>query len=220
MGHLMIAVALLAFAGLDLVFVRFSDTPAAALTFAVLSFLILLILSGAAGSFMDGSGNRTIPPRPLLGPGLTAVLARLALAAFVPVLLLLLLAYIQELDDPLDPNETVQLGSTITVFWLLMSLALVGAVLGFLWPPHRCLGGCSGWRHRGVGPKPVELVQGRRQPGRITAGPVYLDGVGVYLPHRRLGGTRLAPHRRIVSVSDPAQRFGVTETPVASFWPD
>ena len=108
MGHLMIAVALLAFAGLDLVFVRFSDTPAAALTFAVLSFLILLILSGSAGSFLRGPVNQAIPPRPLLGPGVTAVLARLAVAAFVPVLLLVLLAYIQEIDDPLDPSETVQ----------------------------------------------------------------------------------------------------------------
>ena len=139
MGHLMIAVALLAFAGLDVVFVRFSDTPVAALTFAVLSFLIFVILSGSAGSFMagsitDGSGNRPIPPRPLLGPGLSAVLARIALAAFVPVLLLVLLAYIQEFDDPLNPSETAQLGSTIAVFWLLMSMALTGAVLGFLWP--------------------------------------------------------------------------------------
>ena len=134
MRHLMIAVSLLAFAGLDLVFVRFSDSPSAALVFAVLAYLILLILTSTAGSFVDESENLPNPPRPLLGPGLTAVLARIAVAAFIPLVLLILLAYIPDLDDPLDPSETVQLGSTFAVFWLLMSLALVGAVLGFLWP--------------------------------------------------------------------------------------
>ena len=134
MSHLMIAVALLVFAGLDVVFVKFSDTPSAALVFAVLAYLILLILSGSAGGFVDESENLANPPGPLLGPGLTAVLARIALSAFIPLLLLLLLAYVQDLDDPLHPSETVQLGSTFAVFWLLMSLALVGAVLGFLWP--------------------------------------------------------------------------------------
>jgi hypothetical protein len=62
------------------------------------------------------------------------LLVRTSLAAVIPVVLLLILAYIPDLDDPLDPSETVQLGSTFAVFWLLMSLALVGAVLGFLWP--------------------------------------------------------------------------------------
>ena len=59
MRHLIIAAALLAFAGLDVVFVEFSDTPTAALMFALLSFLILLILSGAAGGYSDqpDSGN-------------------------------------------------------------------------------------------------------------------------------------------------------------------
>ena len=134
MSHLMIAVALLVFAGLDVVFVKFSDTPSAALVFAVLAYLILLILSGSAGSFVDESENLANPPGPLLGPGLTAVLARISLSAFIPLLFLLLLAYVQDLDDPLQPSETIQLGSTFAVFWLLMSLALVGAVLGFLWP--------------------------------------------------------------------------------------
>ena len=47
---MMIATALLAFAGLDVVFVEPSDTPAAALTFAVLSYMILLLLSGSTGA--------------------------------------------------------------------------------------------------------------------------------------------------------------------------
>ena len=42
----MIAVAVVALAGLDLVFVRFSETPTAALTFAVLAFLILKTAPG------------------------------------------------------------------------------------------------------------------------------------------------------------------------------
>jgi hypothetical protein len=31
-------------------------------------------------------------------------------------------------------NPTVQLGSVVAVFWLLGSIGLTGAVLGFLWP--------------------------------------------------------------------------------------
>ena len=39
MHHLLIAVALLSLVGLDLIFVSFSHTPSAALTFAVLSYV-------------------------------------------------------------------------------------------------------------------------------------------------------------------------------------
>ena len=134
MRHLMIAVALLAFAGLDVIFVEFSDTPAAALTFAVLAYLILLLLSGTAGSFGDKLSDYTVYIGPLMGPGRIGFLTKILMAALIPVLLLLVLAFIPDLDDPLDPSETVQLGSTFAVFWLLMSLALVGAVLGFIWP--------------------------------------------------------------------------------------
>jgi len=136
--HLIIAAALLAFAGLDLVFVEFSDTPTAALMFALLSFIILLILSGAAGGYGEvPEDNAAFPGQvrgPLGGPGSGIVLVRILLAALIPVVLLLLLAYIPDLDDPLNPSATVQLGSTFAVFWLLMSLALAGAVLGFLFP--------------------------------------------------------------------------------------
>ena len=44
MRHLLIFVALLVFAALDVIFVEYSDTSLAALTFAVLSFMILLLL--------------------------------------------------------------------------------------------------------------------------------------------------------------------------------
>lgn len=134
MRHLMIAVALLAFAGLDVIFVEFSDTPSAALTFAVLAYLILLLLSGAAGSFGHYVNDYAAFVGPLMGPGRKWFLTKILMAALIPVVLLVVLAFIPDLDDPLDPSETVQLGSTFAVFWLLMSLALVGAVLGFIWP--------------------------------------------------------------------------------------
>ena len=134
MRHIMIATALLAFAGLDLVFVRFSDTPAAALTFAGLSYAILLLLSGSAGRFWVDPGDYSTVPGRYLEPEMLRFPIRIPVAASIPIGLLLVLAFIPDLDDPLDPSETVQLGSTFAVFWLLMSLALVGAVLGFLWP--------------------------------------------------------------------------------------
>ena len=138
MRHLIIVAALLAFACLDVVFVEFSDTPTAALMFAVLSFIILLILSGAAGGYGNGPESNSAlpsPPRgPLGGPSNRVALSRILLAALVPAALLFLLAYIPDLDNPLNPSATVQLGSTFAVFWLLTLLALAGAALGFLFP--------------------------------------------------------------------------------------
>ena len=134
MQHLLIATALFTFAGLDVIFVEFSDTPSAALIFAVLSYLILLLLTGTAGSFGYELEDYTGLLGPLMGQGRGSFVTRIFLAAFIPVVLLVVLAFIPDLDDPLDPSATVQLGSTFAVFWLLMSLGLVGAVLGFLWP--------------------------------------------------------------------------------------
>ena len=59
------------------------------------------------------------------------------LAYSVPAVLLLLVAFLPELEDPLTPNATVQLGSTFAVFWLLMSLVLAGVVQGSLRPHSR-----------------------------------------------------------------------------------
>ena len=139
MRHLIIGSALLLFVALDVVFVEFSETPSAALVFAVLCYFILLLLSGAAGSFSSVSvsqvseGNGVyVGNLPVRWRGGT--ICRVATAAVIPVLLLLLLAFIPDFDDPLDPSATVQLGSTLAIFWLLMSLGLVGAVLGFLRP--------------------------------------------------------------------------------------
>ncbi len=39
----------------------------------------------------------------------------------------------------MDPCATVQLGSTMVVFWLFISLALVGVALGFLRPNNGAL---------------------------------------------------------------------------------
>ena len=130
----MIAVALLATVGLALIFVSFSDAPAAALTFAILSYVIMLLLSGSASGYASEPEDYTTFLNPLVRHGLSGFLARVLLAYTVPMVLLLLIAFIPDLDDPLVPNDTVQLGSTFAVFWLLMSLALVSAVLGFLWP--------------------------------------------------------------------------------------
>ena len=134
MRHLIIAIALLSFAGLDVIFIEFSDTPDAALTFAVLAYLILLLLSGTAGSFGEESTDYAAFFGPIIGLGWKGQLTRVLTAALIPVVLLLALAFVSDLDDPLDPSETIQLGSTFAVFWLLMSLALVGVVLGFIWP--------------------------------------------------------------------------------------
>ena len=146
MRHLIIAAALLAFAGLDVAFVEFSDTPTAALMFAFLAFVILLVLSGAAGGYAEEPEHKVAlesqQPGTLEGPGSRifrctfrrTFLGRILLASLIPVVFLLLLAFIPDLDDPLNPSATVQLGTTFAVFWLLMSLALAGAVLGFLFP--------------------------------------------------------------------------------------
>ena len=144
MRHLIIASALMVFVALDVVFVEFSETPSAALVFSVLCYFILLLLSGAAGSFSSGSGSEAPEGNKVFlgnlpGSRRGGTLGRVAAASLIPVVLLLLLAFIPDLDDPLDPNATVQLGSTLAVFWLLMSLALVGAVLGFIWPKSGAL---------------------------------------------------------------------------------
>ena len=53
MQHLMIATSLLAFAGLGLIFVSYSDAAAGAATFAVLSYMIMLMLTRSAGEFAE-----------------------------------------------------------------------------------------------------------------------------------------------------------------------
>ena len=133
MHHLLIAVALLASVGLNLIFVSFSSEPSAALTFALLSYFIMLLLSGSAGSYVPVKEDYTGFLGPLVQTGVQGFVSRLLLAYSLPAVLLLLVAFIPDLDDPLAPNATVQLGSTFAVFWLLMSLGLVGVVQGFLW---------------------------------------------------------------------------------------
>jgi hypothetical protein len=132
--HLLIAVALLSLVGLDLIFVSFSDSSSAALTFAVLSYAILLLLSLSAGTMVpppQGNGALLVL---LPDPGPLEFALRTLLAAAVPVVLLLVLAFMPGQDNPFGPSASVQLGTTFAVFWLLMSLALTGTVLGFLWP--------------------------------------------------------------------------------------
>ena len=134
MHHLLIAVALLSLVGLDLIFVSFSDTSSAALTFAVLSYVILLLLSVSAGTMVQPAEYNGASKGLLPQPGPLGYLMRPVVAALVPVIFLLVLAFMPDRDDPIGPSASVQLGTTFAVFWLLMSLALVGAILGFLWP--------------------------------------------------------------------------------------
>ena len=113
-------------------------------------------------------------------------MSRLLLAYSVPAVLLLLVAFLPDLDGPLAPNATVQLGSTFAVFWLLMSLALVGVVQGFLWP-H------SGVSQAVIVGGLVVATQGLLSWAKVDASwqnlqlALYLDGMGVRLPHRSMG---------------------------------
>ena len=163
MHHLLIAVALLATVGLDLIFVSFSGEASAALTFALLSYFILLLLSGSAGSYVPGMEDYTAFLGPLVREGTRGFVSRLLLAYSVPAVLLLLVAFIPDLDDPLAPSATVQLGSTFAVFWLLMSLGLVGVVQGFLWP-H------SGAFHAVIVGGLVVMTQGLLSWAKVDAG--------------------------------------------------
>lgn len=130
MHHVLIGVALLSFLALDLIFVNYSGTSSAALAFALLSYAILLLLSASAGNLADPTSDYKNPMESQGVPGPV----RPVLAAIIPVSLLLILAFIRGLDSLIDPQEAVRLGSTFAVFWLLTALALVGAVLGFMWP--------------------------------------------------------------------------------------
>ena len=134
MRHLMIAIALLAVLGLDLVFIHYSGTPVAGLTFAVLGFTILLLLSATAGSFVPEYQDQAPALGTALGSGPASVVARVLLGACIPVLLMLAVVYIPELDRSLVPSQAIRLGTTAATFGLLAFLPLAGAVLGFLWP--------------------------------------------------------------------------------------
>ena len=52
MHHLLIAVALLAAVGLNLIFINFSDEPSAALTLSLLSYFIMVLMGGSAASYV------------------------------------------------------------------------------------------------------------------------------------------------------------------------
>lgn len=134
MHHLLIALALLSLVGLDLIFVSFSDTPSAALTFAVLSYVILLLLSISAGTLVQPAEDNGASLGLLPEPAPLGFVVRTLLASLVPVVFLLVLAFLPDQDNPFGRSASVQLGTTFAAFWLLMSLTLVGTVLGFLWP--------------------------------------------------------------------------------------
>jgi hypothetical protein len=51
--------------------------------------------------------------------------------------MLLAVAYLPKLGNPVRPGETIVLGTSFAKCWLFMALGLAGAVLGFLWPRNR-----------------------------------------------------------------------------------
>ncbi|MBM3943603.1 MAG: hypothetical protein FJ316_11955 [SAR202 cluster bacterium] len=136
MQHIMIALGLLGAFGLDVVFIHFSGNAAAGLTFAVLGFAILLLLSASAGSFSPVSSKQplTLALGSLLGQGPVGTLGRVMLGSCIPVLLMLAVVYIPDLDRSIAPSHAIRLGATAATFGLLASLTLAGVVLGFLWP--------------------------------------------------------------------------------------
>ena len=46
--------------------------------------------------------------------------------------MLLAVAYLPKLGNPVRPGETIVLGTSFAICWLFMALGLAGAVLGFL----------------------------------------------------------------------------------------
>ena len=100
MHHLMIAIALLATVGLDLMFVSFSDAASAALTFAVLAYVIMLLLTGSPSSYVDEPQDYTTFLGPMAGRGWYGFLVRVLLAYATPGVLLLVIALIPAVGDP------------------------------------------------------------------------------------------------------------------------
>ena len=131
MRHLIILVALLAVAGLDLIFVSFSPTAQSALTFAVLAFLIMLLLGVTAGSQAKSAVDFTGFMGPWVGRGVAGFLTRLGLGLLIPLALLLVFFLVPSLNLPV---ETVDLIRNLSVFWMVTTLALAGAALAFFWP--------------------------------------------------------------------------------------
>ena len=96
MHHLLIAVALLAAVGLNLIFISFSDEPSAALTFSLLSYFIMLLMSGSAVSYVPDMEDFTGFLGPLVRNGTQGFVSRLLLAYSVPAVLLLLVAFLPD----------------------------------------------------------------------------------------------------------------------------
>ena len=192
MHHLLIAVALLAAVGLDLIFVTFSDEPSAALTFALLSYFIMLLLSGSAGSYVPEMPDYTTFLGLLVREGMQGFVSRLLLAYSVPAVLLLLVAFIPSLADPLTPQRHRPVGFHVGGILALDVLGPGGSGPRVPLAPQRSLPSGDRWRVGGIDSRPVELGQSRRRPGRAAIGVIHLDGMGVYLSHRSLGGVTAA----------------------------
>ena len=83
---------------------------AAALTFALLSYFIMLLLSGSAGSYVPDMQDYTTFLGPLVREGTRGFVSRLLLAYSVPAVLLLMVAFIPSLgalSPPAPPSNWV-----------------------------------------------------------------------------------------------------------------
>ena len=115
MRHFIIGSALLMFVALDVIFVQFSETPPAALVFAVLCYFILRLLIGAAGGIATGTALQ-----------LNSSIRRISTisAVFLPVISLAALLGINERLIGLDPPVALGLAAVLSI--------LIGGILAMM----------------------------------------------------------------------------------------
>ena len=119
---------------MDVVFVNFSNTPTAALAFGIISFLILALVAILAGGFGVDLEAESIPLIAWLLPNPLGSLVRTLAAAAAPTILVVVFTFLPDLEDLIANIHALQITMVFSLFWIMASLALVGVVLGFIWP--------------------------------------------------------------------------------------
>lgn len=132
--HFLIGFALVVFFVLDVFFVEFSNTPLAAFTFAIISFLILASLAIFAGGFDVEPEESSVSLIAWLAPDPVGSIARSLIAAAIPGIVVVVFTFLPELENLIINDEALQITFVFSLFWILASLALTGVVLGFIWP--------------------------------------------------------------------------------------
>ena len=134
MHHFLIGFALVVFFALDVVFVNFSNTPSAAMTFAIISFLILASLAIFAGGFGVEPEEESNALIAWLAPDPVGSMTRSLIAAVIPAIVVLVFTFLPDLENLIVNDDAIQIAFVFSLFWILASLALTGVVLGFIWP--------------------------------------------------------------------------------------